>query len=199
MADRILTSKHIGFFCVLFLWAWLLQGVVAAELSEAQWTALAEGQVMVDSTDDEHGVPGVRVMFLVGATREVIWATLLDYDNFTQLFHGIDRMKVLHEDVDGASIELWVDAIFKKLHYILDRSYVDPEYRLTWKRTSGDLKDIHGSWDIFDGPDDHSKLLVYKSFVDTGFAPITWAVRLGTKSKAQDTGYRLRDRIESRQ
>ena len=174
-------------------------GCCSANGQEGQydWGALHRGEVLIDSVKSAQGVPGVRAVFVIEAPREKIWATLLDYDNFPKFFDGIDEMKVLHSDEKGARVEFWVDAVLKKLHYVLSRDYVTLGYELTWKRISGDLKDIQGSWKIEDTEDPERKLLIYDSYVDLGVPIVTWAIRIGAKKKAKEMAYRLRDWIES--
>ena len=106
-------------------------------------------------------------------------------------------MKVLHSDDKGARVEFWVDAVLKKLHYVLYRKYVKPEYELRWKRLSGDLEAIQGRWLILDTDNPKTKLLIYESYVDIGVAIVTWAIGLGAKQKAKEMGYRLHQWIES--
>ncbi len=160
------------------------------------WKSLDEGQVIADSIEDEQGIPGVRALFLVKAKREDIWATLVDYENFPRIFKGIDSMKVLESHDSGARVEFWADIVVMKLNYVLYRNYEKPGHKLTWRRVSGDMKDIHGSWHILDARDTESKLVVYESFVDTGFSVVTWSVRLAARRKAKEMAYRLRDWIE---
>lgn len=163
------------------------------------WEALNRGKVIVEEVTTVSGVPGVRALFVVKASREAIWSTLLDYDNFPKFFQGIDDIKVLERNEDGARVEFWVDAVLTDLHYILYRDYAEPKYRLTWQRVAGDLKTIQGSWQILDTDNAEKKLLIYESYVDIGFSLITWAIRQGAKRKAATMGYRLRDWLENKQ
>lgn len=160
------------------------------------WNALGQGHVIIDYVEDEHDVPGVRATFLVKAEREDIWATLLDYENFPQIFEGINRVEVLYEAENGARFELWVDATLSDVNFVLYRDYIEPGHKLTWKRVSGDMKDIHGSWQILDTPDSESKLLIYESFVDFGFSVVTWMISIGAKQKTEKMAYSLREWIE---
>lgn len=165
--------------------------------SSFDWAALNQGKVVVEEIQTDSGMRGVQATFLVKASREKIWNTLLDYDNFQKFFQGIDRMKVLEQDQNGARVEFWADAILWKLHYILYRNYEKPGYRLTWKQESGDLKDIEGSWWILDTDDPEKKLLVYESYVDIGYSLITWAIRKGAKREARKMGKTLRNWLEN--
>ncbi len=167
------------------------------QATDYDWQALNNEKVLVDSVRDVKGIPGVRAAFTVKASREKIWATLLDYENFPLVFEGIERMNVLSNESHGARIEFWVDAVLKNLHFILFRDYVESGHKLTWQRLSGDMKDIHGSWQILDTDDPNKKLLVYESYVDIGFTVATWLIRQGAKNKAKNMAHRLREWIEN--
>ena len=161
------------------------------------WASILEGEILVESATSENGLEGVRAVFAVTASRERIWEVLTDYENFKNVFPRIEEMIVLEEDGTGATIEFWGDALVTDLHYVLRRSYVESGYRLTWRRISGDLKRIEGSWRIVEGPEPGVYALVYESFVDVGFAIVTWIVRLGALNEARNMAARLRAWIEA--
>ena len=184
---------------VLVLLALSAEAASGQQTAELDWEQLERGTVIVEEVTSASGIPGVRASFLVKASRETIWSTLLDYENFPNFFEGINRMRVLTQDHDGAHVEFWVDAVLTDLHYVLYRHYVAPGHQLTWRRVSGDLKQIHGSWEILDTDNPDRKLLIYDSYVDIGFSLITWAIRQGAKSKAKEMGYRLREWVENLQ
>ena len=161
------------------------------------WASILEGEILVESATSENGLEGVRAVFAVTASRERIWEVLTDYENFKNVFPRIEEMIVLEEDGTGATIEFWGDALVTDLHYVLRRSYVEPGYRLTWRRISGDLKRIEGSWRIVEGPEPGVYALVYESFIDVGFAIVTWIVRLGALNEARNMAARLRAWIEA--
>jgi carbon monoxide dehydrogenase subunit G len=181
-----------GFVIVLLL-------VAACSASQGEdWTSLMAGEILVEATRNQDGVRGVRATFVVDATREEIWGTLVDYENFPQFFRGIDRMKVIEESASGATIEFWVDAVLSDLHYVLRRTYVQNGYRLTWRRESGDLKRIEGSWTIRGTPDGEKYLLVYESYVDIGLKIVTYFIQQGAISRAEEMALSLRNWIEGK-
>ncbi len=177
----------------LFMFIFILEDGQAQEID---WNVLWQGDVVIESVESSAGVPGVRVLFVVAASREKIWRALLDYDNFTQIFIGVDKLKVLKEDQHGAFVEFWIDAVLKKLHYVLYRKYSIQGALLEWNQVSGDLKAIHGSWRIKDTTLANKKLVIYESYVDIGYSVITWAVRLGAKNKARKMAHRFREWLE---
>lgn len=185
---------------LLFL-AVVAAGITAPQSPRADeagidWDKLLAGTVLVDAVKNDDDIPGVRAIFTVNAPDERIWATLVDYDHFTQIFDGIDRMRVLSEDEDGARVEFWIDAVLKKYHYVLYRDYQDRPSRLSWSRVSGDMKRIEGSWEILETPEPAKRLLIYRSHVKVGGLVPTRLVRWGAMRKATDMALRLRAWIE---
>jgi hypothetical protein len=168
---------------------------IEASSSELNWHALWQGEVHVEALEHEAGFPGLRASFVVPAARERIWAVLLDYQHFPEIFPGIDKIHVLEHDAQGAKVAYWVDAMLQKYHYVLYRHYEKPGWRLTWRRLSGDLQRIEGSWEVRETPRRGMHLLVYESYVQVrGMVP-TSLVRWGAMQKAREMGRRLRQWI----
>ncbi len=132
------------------------------------WSKIFSGEVVVEPVENSDGLPSVRAMFSVSSSRDNIWKVLLDYEHFPEIFDGIIEMKVRKQDENGALVEFRVDAVLKNLHYVLYRHYEDPKHKLTWKRDSGDMQKIEGSWRILDTPRSGIKLLIYDSYIKLG-------------------------------
>jgi hypothetical protein len=169
-----------------------------ADDANIDWSKIFDGDVIVEAVQNREGIPGVRALFVVSASRERIWGVLLDYDNFSEIFAGIDKIKVLEQDEHGAHVEFWIDAILKNYHYVLYRHYEKRGRRLTWKQISGDLKSIEGSWEIRDTSRSGIHLLVYESYVEVAGVIPTSLVRWTAMRKAHEMGERLRHWIENR-
>ena len=166
MNAKMLTGRKVVFGALIFLFALLPQFVAAQQSCEDREVALQQA------------------------------VTVQDYDNFIRIFDGIDKLQVLEENQNGAHVEFWIDAVLKKLHYVLYRKYSVEGERIDWHRESGDLKSIQGTWRIEETTLPTKKLIVYESYVDIGYSVITWAIRLGAKSKARKMAYRLRKWLE---
>src|SRR5687768_7797628 len=108
--------------------------VIALAQRSLDWGRILAGEVIVDAVQKNDGLSGVRAMFAVTAAREQIWAVLLDYENFQQMFHGIEKITVQEQHASGAQVEFWIDAVLKKYHYVLYRHYEQPGWRLTWRQ-----------------------------------------------------------------
>jgi hypothetical protein len=168
---------------------------IAAADAEMDWPALWRGEVLVETIENSQGLPGLRAVFVVPAARERIWSVLLDYQHYAQIFTGIDKMQVLEQDAHGAKIEFWVDAVLRKYHYVVYRYYEQPGRRLTWRRLSGDLQRLEGSWEIRDTPERDVHLLVYESYVQVGGIVPLSLVRWSAMQKAREMGQGLRQWI----
>lgn len=172
-------------------------GAEAAGIN-GEWRNLLAGEVITTPVSSMEGLPGMRAMFTVAASRERIWSVLVDYEHFLQIFPDLSKLRVLSQDAQGARIEYWADAVFLSLHYVLYRHYIEPGRRLTWKRVAGDLKRIEGSWEIRDTPRPGVHLLVYESYVQVGGLVPTTLVRQSALRRTREMGERLRAWIEGR-
>ena len=179
----------LGLVTVFFL-------VVPTAKAEVDWDRILSREVVVEAVKNSEGIRGVRASFAITAPSEGIWAALVDYDRFDEVFQGIRKMQVLEQNQSGAKVEFWIDAVLTDLHYVLYRHYEKPGVRLTWKRVSGDLARIEGSWEIRDTPRPDAKLLTYESYVEVGGIVPTWLVQQGAIRKAHDMAVRLRTWIE---
>ena len=180
----------------LFTTALILLFPLVANAASSDWERLFNGQVIVLDKENKAGIPGIQAKFVVSASTDRIWEVLLDYDHFPEIFKGIKKMSVLHENLSGALIEFWIDAVLAELHYILYRQYESPRRRITWKRISGDLQAIAGSWEIHDTTKPGNKLVIYESYVRVGGPVPTKLIRWGAKRKAREMGKHLRQWIE---
>jgi Polyketide cyclase / dehydrase and lipid transport len=184
--------RHTSLLISLLL---ALSPAIAAADDKLDWQALFQGEVLVEAIENGAGLPGLRAMFVVPASRERIWAVLLDYEHFPDIFAGIDKIQVLAHDAFGATIAFWIDAMVKKYHYVVYRHYEKPGWRLTWRRLAGDLQRLEGSWEIRDTSERGVHLLVYESYVQVGGIIPTSLVRRSAMQKAREMGQRLRQWI----
>jgi hypothetical protein len=166
-----------------------------ASNTKLDWPALLQGEVLVEAIEHDAGFPGVRASFVVPASRERIWDVLLDYQRFPDMFPDIDKLHVLEHNAQGATVAFWVDVMLRKYHYVLYRHYEKPGWRLTWRRLSGDLQRLEGSWEVRETPQPGVHLLVYESYVQVGSVMPIGLVRWGVMRKARDMGKRLRQWI----
>lgn len=185
-------------WCAVFLIVGAVFASDPAVVGGVDWDTLLAGEVVIETVQHLDGFSGLRASFAVVAGRERIWAVLVDYAHFPQLFPDIDKMRVLAQDQDGAQVEFWVNAVVAHYHCVLYRRYDAPGRRLTWIRLGGDFKRIEGSWEIRDTPRPGVSLLVYESYVDIGGVMPKALVRLEAMRKAREMGQRLQHWIAGR-
>ena len=123
---------RIVFILLIFVLSMTHKPKAEASIQESDWDKLLNGKVIVEAVSDSNNIPGVRAIFVIFATREEIWKVLVDYDHFPQIFDGINKIEVIKEDENGAIVEFWINAVIKKVHYVLERKYVKPGYKLIW-------------------------------------------------------------------
>lgn len=191
--------KKLNSICLscLLLFLYTMLHILTSYSSDINWDKLFSGDIIVNPVSDKKGIPGVRLFMTVKAARERIWGTLTDYENFSNIFEAIDKIKVHKQDDQGAHVEFWIDAVFTKYHYILYRHYEKPQERLRWKRVSGDLERIKGSWEIRDTPRPGTKLLIYESYVKVTTAIPEFLMRWEAIRRARAMGQRLREVLEA--
>ena len=87
----------------------------------------------------------------IDAPIETVWAIVQDVESAPAWQRGIDATDALARDADGraTSCETLTDLKFKVFKSHLSFSYLPPE-RLTWEQEHGDLKSLHGSWQLED-------------------------------------------------
>ena len=189
-----MTQKFVTISLIVFLTTLCVKGFVYSQ--ELDWNSLNQGKIIVEDATNMQGVHGLRAYFIVEASAERIWDVLTDYENFAEIFKGVDKITVLSENKHGAKVEFWVSLIIKKSHYVLHRKYEKPNELLTWKRASGDLKVIEGSWEIKTLPDSENVMLIYSSFVDIGGIIPTRLVRWHAKREVSNMAEQLRSWLD---
>lgn len=170
--------------------------LVTPASADVDWTKVLGGDVVVEKIKNEDGLDGLRTAFAVTASRDRIWRVLTDYDNYAKIFPRINKIDVLEQDESGATIEYWTDAVVTDLHFVLRRSYVEHGHKLTWRRVSGDLERIEGSWLIVDTPDPDISAVIFDSYLDAGSELMSWGARLGAEQEAKRMALRLKQWIE---
>ena len=190
----LISSGPIAVVCLtVALLLWSSSGYVAT----VDWERLFAGEVLVEAVDSNDAIPGVRAAFVVNADSDAIWAALIDYENFTDIFKEMDKVHVLEQDREGATVEFWLSIFMVQYHYVLFREYEIPRRKLTWRRVSGDLDRIEGAWEILQTPHAGAQLVIYESYVDPGGVVPPALVRWRSLGKARDMAKRLRKWIEA--
>lgn len=157
--------------------------------------AAAEMSLNIEDVTNDLGVKGLRATFQLHASRAAIWDLLTDYDRFTETFKRIHSLEVLNEDDRGARVHFNIKVLFLSFDYTLQRDYERPLERLTWHRTAGDFRQITGSWEILQGPEEGIHIVIFESFVDVGYLIPTAMVRRRAAKELEATVTQIRTRL----
>ena len=156
----------------------------------------AVDQVNIEWRKNANGIDGVRASFTLRTTRQALWAVLVDYRRFSEVFRNVREVNIIRETSDGAEVEFVVGAVVRDFRYVLERRYVERDRSIAWTKISGDLKRIEGAWTIADGPQPGLLSVTYESYVEFGWYVPAFAARAGIAREIQAMVRALRERLE---
>jgi len=92
-----------------------------------------------------------NVSVVIDAPLEIVWAIVQDVESAPAWQKGVDATDALARDDEGRATccETLTDLRFKVFKSRLSFSYAPPD-RLSWVQEHGDLKSLHGSWQLED-------------------------------------------------
>ncbi|MDF1825250.1 MAG: SRPBCC family protein [Verrucomicrobiales bacterium] len=139
--------------------------------------SLLKGEVVaLSKRPDETGEADKRFVTLaqvLEGTRRELWDVIHDKEDAELFVDGVLESKV----IESSGTEILVEQKTrvggpKGAYYYQLRHKLTPYSRSDFKFVSGEMRDVIGSWWIFDGPDEKRSLVVYSLHIDPGiFAP----------------------------
>ena len=119
---------------------------------------------------DEVGTKGLEATFEVDVPAEVLLDALWDVTQFPRLFPDVKHTRVLRRAEDELDVEHEIDAVLRRVRYVLRRTRDRARGRISWMELSGDLRRVRGGWQVT--PTEKGCHVVYTAFVDVGrFVP----------------------------
>jgi carbon monoxide dehydrogenase subunit G len=87
----------------------------------------------------------------IEAPIETVWALVADVEKAPQWQGGLNKLVVKDRDGDGHAVlcESETDAKVKSVKSLVRFSYTEPT-QLEWVQEKGDLKSVHGRWELTD-------------------------------------------------
>jgi len=83
------------------------------------------------------------------APIDKVWAVISNYESYPEFVDGVNGIKVLNRDANGARVEYAINMI-KKLTYVLKMEEKAPN-KLSWSFEAGDIFKVNsGSWELKD-------------------------------------------------
>jgi hypothetical protein len=141
---------------------------------------------------DEEGTKGLEVRFEVAVPAEALLEILWSPSNFDRLFPDIEESRVLRAEAARLEVEYRIDAVVRRVRYVLERTLDRGAGTITWREIGGDLRRVRGSWKVETGADGRPSQVTYAAFVDVGRFVPTALVRDAAKRKLGEMVARVR-------
>lgn len=146
----------------------------------------------VTRVNDDVGTRGLEAVFHVNARAEPVLQLLWDPDNYGELFPDIESHRVLSSSDAQIDVEMTVNAVLKRVRYVLRRTLDREKLHIGWREIDGDLKRARGGWWIRRTDRDDVSELTYRAFVAVNrFVPTRLVAATATR-KLDDMVARVR-------
>ncbi len=101
------------------------------------------------------GSAGLTDSIVINAGIDKIKKVLLDFESYPKWMSGVEAIEVLSRDSKkrGKNVRFVVDAVLRKISYVLEYSYKDKENRIDIGFVEGDLDDCN-SYYLFEPLDE---------------------------------------------
>tara|TARA_R110000850_G_scaffold20717_25_gene61536 strand:- start:685 stop:1311 length:627 start_codon:yes stop_codon:yes gene_type:complete len=146
--------------------------------------------VILTCRPDDQGTPDRRFVtaaLLIVGTRTSIWEVIHDKENAEEFVGGVIESRVISEKENELVVEQRTKAAGSKSYLYTLRHQLTPMKRADFALVNGELRNVLGSWWIFEGPDVDWYLVVYSLHVDPGFFVPQAVVRSGMKKSMPGT------------
>ncbi len=146
---------------------------------QTELARLAKGEVIIkEDQSADRGGRKVQAAILIDSPVQLVWNTIIDCERAPEFMPDLKSCKFLERSGDTAIIEqeVKVSRLLPKTTYIY-RSIYQKFRRIDFKRISGDLKDLEGSWVLERAGGGQQTIVVYSVFLDPGFFAPKWLVR----------------------
>tara|TARA_R110002096_G_scaffold187584_24_gene367113 strand:- start:3484 stop:4125 length:642 start_codon:yes stop_codon:yes gene_type:complete len=130
----------------------------------------------------------VTVGQMIKGSREGIWVVINDKEDAEKFVDGVLESKVIEEgeNLIVAAQRTKVGGPKGSYRYTL-RHELTPMIRADFSFVEGEMRNVIGSWWIFDGPDSDTFLVVYSLFIDPGLFAPQFVVKSGMKKSMPGT------------
>lgn len=175
----------------------LIQNADVPRFGETELAKLPNGEVIVRTDQSDNKNEGrVQAAILIDSPAQQIWDVMIDCDRAPEFVPGLKSCKVLQRDGDTEIIEHKVKFswLLPKVTYIFQASYHEFK-RIDFKRISGDLKDLEGSWVLDEVSGGKQTIVVYTVFLDPGFWVPKSLIRQKLRKNLPNILLALRERV----
>ena len=140
----------------------------------------------IDSNDNARGVSATKVS---DVSFEAVLAAVTDYDNFSEYMPKVKKSKTTKKLGEHSWVDTKLNFGLFSVDYVLKmREWINRDRNravITWKRDSGDMKEINGKW-ILVKSSSGKTVIKYLSKVDAGMIIPGWIQDMLTKGAVPD-------------
>ena len=169
----------------------------AFRLDQADLARLSRGEVIVQTDQSENGQKGrVEAAILIRSPAAQIWSVMVDCDHASEFIPGLKSCHVMQHGEDAEIIQHRVrfSWLIPTVTYVFRANY-DRFKRVDFKRISGDLRELEGSWILERVDDGHQTIVIYSVYIDPGFFIPQWLVRVILRKNLPDLLSAVRNRV----
>lgn len=190
----------------------LSSGILAEEtpfaldtLSAEERASLAEGKVVVLPRRPDEIEKGeidsrfVSVAKLIQGPRELIWEVIHDKEDAELFLDGVLESRVIEQSDHEIIVEQRTHVGGPKGDYLYRlRHRLTPHRRSDFTYIEGEIRNVLGTWWIFDGATADSHLVVYSLHIDPGFFAPQFVVQRGMKKTMPGTVLSIQKEVNRR-
>jgi ribosome-associated toxin RatA of RatAB toxin-antitoxin module len=165
--------------------------------SEEELGRMTRGEVVI-SVDR---LPGsqkgmIDAAIIINAPAELIWDLMTDCVHAPEFIPGLISCKVLENHGETEIIEHQVKFswLVPRLTYVFQAGY-EKYRRIDFKRISGGLKELEGSWVLEQIGDGRQTIVLYSVYLDPGFFLPQWLIRMFLQRDLPGLLLALRNRV----
>ncbi|MDF1738570.1 MAG: SRPBCC family protein [Verrucomicrobiales bacterium] len=157
-----------------------------SKFDKAKQARFTKGEAVVLERRPGEAVPNGR--FVTEGTREEIWKVINDKEDAENFVDGVLESKVLKREGNRILVEQRTHVGGPKGAYRYRLWHtLTPMTRADFSYDGGEIKDIEGSWWIFEGNDAEHCLVVYSLHIHPGFFAPQTIVKHGMKKSMPGT------------
>ena len=150
-----------------------------ADLTPDELELVDRGEVVVRSLATEGSSAGrVWAAVAIAAPASVVWNVMVDVEHAPEFVPGLRCARRLEQHGQYEIIEHTVKFswLLPEVTYRFRADYV-PLARIDFRRVSGDLRALEGTWSLRATPDNAGAIVTYSVYLDPGFLVPQWLVR----------------------
>jgi ribosome-associated toxin RatA of RatAB toxin-antitoxin module len=181
------------FFSVAFSIAQI--GDDGFRFEQSELARLHKGEVIIWS-DKSNYKRRVQAAILIDSPARQIWSVLTDCHHTSEFIPDLKSCRILQNGEDSQITEQQVKFswFLPKITYVFQSNYQKFK-RIDFKKVSGDLKALEGSWVLEEISDGRGTILTYSVFVDPGFFIPQWLARRILRKDLPKVLLALRNRV----